>query len=200
VEQLRGRFPATTPRSGLHGLSGEGGSRFFWRREGQGDARLRGPLVPSHFLSAPAVQVKSKFCGTLRLIQDYCRSRGHEWRCAATPREMCSEVIASEQERFSVTRSGAISSRTPSTGLGHPSGPVFRSFHRSPRDPRACGNSAVAQLARHYSLFALKNSLSSAALSSRFTPPVTATWWLSRASSSSRKRLRAAPAFGSSAP
>src|SRR5713101_6017171 len=66
-----------------------------------------------------------------------------------------------------------ISSRTPSTGLGHPSGPVFRSFHRSPRDARACGSSTVAQLALHYSLFALKNALSSAAHSSLLTPPLT---------------------------
>ncbi len=59
-----------------------------------------------------------------RLTQDDCRSPGHESRCAATPREMCSEVIASEQERSSVTRPGAISSRMPSTGLGHPSAAI----------------------------------------------------------------------------
>src|ERR1700687_2846664 len=45
-----------------------------------------------------------------------------------------------------------------------------------------------------------KNSLSRLPHSAARTPAVTATWWLSRASSSSRKRLSTAPALGSAAP
>src|SRR5438094_7070845 len=39
---------------------------------------------------------------------------------------------------------------SPRTATGRLGSHDFRSFHRSPRRPRACGNSGASRLARHY--------------------------------------------------